>query len=213
MNSDKVFSQKKSLNERKKEIKNLIVDLKNQIRNLENEEININKTISDLKIVYTKDNLPDEIKNLGIKIPDTFHIYKYHHHINTRLVMYYVEYDDNLIYVNYDTFDPFIAINKLGDSMYRGGISTPPTYFSRIYQKNPLKKCFGTAPNTVEETISKAKEVMGDQWKDELAFGIVIFHYWYKIYYGYTYDFKINYDEKYKELKKMFQFNVNPNIE
>lgn len=37
--------------------------------------------------------------------------------------------------------------------------------------------------NDLEVVTDKTKELLGDRWADELAFGVAIFHYWIKIYY------------------------------
>lgn len=201
------------LENREKECQNEIVRYENLIKELREETFKIKKEIELLKISHVPLDLGKllvAIKNLGINVPNDFIIYNTFMPDNYEgSTDYILKYNGNEFVIKafpYSDYPYIFYIN--GYCCYTDTIDNRVWHYTlaQIYYKYPddiksLNSHCKDEMNTISTAIVRAKNIMGDKWSDDFTFGIIIFHYWIRIYLR---------DEKhrFKELHDIFEETI-----
>ena len=147
---------------------------------------------------FTIDFFPAEFRNLNIYFPKKYHIANY---FTYPYVTYIISYDENTFTINgrIDMNIPYsLEIN--GFANYNTPQLKVPLQIQIYYSKPELGyqiKGLKEYQNDLQTSINRAKILLGDNWYDDMAFGIGVIYYWVKIFYTTE-------SNKYKDLYKIF---------
>ena len=145
--------------------------------------------------------LPKEMTDLKIYIPEKFYIY------NIKLGganKYVVEYDDNIFSIEHNPstnskYPHTFTINGLA---YRERTPLSVPFFVYLYYSDPQKvhrinSLENSALTQFNNLCRRLLLKMRNEWNMNIYFGLILFHYWIRIYY--------KHDSSYPELHAAFE--------